>query len=172
MSAYTIRLAHPGDLAKLAEIERAAAALFEPYGFAEQFAKETTPLEELAEAARQRRLWLAVDEGDAPVAFALAEELDGNAHLEEIDVHPAHGRQGLGRRLIDEVATWGRRRGLPALTLTTFSHVPWNAPYYERLGFHVLGPGELPEALGDVLRHEAERGLPAALRVAMRKPLA
>lgn len=172
MSAYAIRLAHPGDLAQLAEVERAAAALFEPYGFAEQFAEETTPLEALAEAARQRRLWIAVDEEDAPVAFALAGELEGNAHLHEIDVHPAHARQGLGRRLIDEVAAWARRRGLAAITLTTFRHVPWNAPYYERLGFRVLGPAELTEALRDVLRHEAENGLPAALRVAMRKPLA
>ena len=31
-------------------------------------------------------------------------------------------------------------RGLSAVTLTTFCDIPWNAPYYERLGF-----SELPE---------------------------
>ena len=37
--------------------------------------------------------------------------------------------------LIEHVAGWARAHGSPALTLTTFTEVPWNAPYYERLGF-------------------------------------
>jgi GNAT superfamily N-acetyltransferase len=172
MSAYAIRLAHAGDLPHLAAIERAAAALFAPYGFAEQFAAETTPLEDLALAARQSRLWVAVGGGDVLAGFALCRELDGSAHLLEIDVHPDHGRRGVGRALVAEVTRWAHRSRLPAVTLTTFRDVPWNAPFYERLGFRVLEADELPEALRDVLRHEAARGLPADRRVAMRKPVA
>jgi len=172
MDAYAIRLAHAGDVPLLAAIERAAAALFAPYGFAEQFAAETTPADDLAAAARERRLWVATGAGDAPVGFVLCVELDGAAHVLEVDVDPAHGRRGLGRALLAEVDGWARRRDLPAITLTTFVDVPWNAPFYERLGFRVLPDDALPDALRDVLRHEAERGLPAERRVAMRKLVA
>ena len=30
----------------------------------------------------------------------------------------------------------------PTLTLTTFRDVPWNAPYYERMGFVVFEPAD------------------------------
>jgi hypothetical protein len=37
-----------------------------------------------------------------------------------------------------ELHAWAQRHGLAALTLTTFTDVPWNMPYYERLGFRHL----------------------------------
>ena len=37
------------------------------------------------------------------LGFAIARKLDGDIYLHEIDVHPDHGRRGLGRRLIDAV---------------------------------------------------------------------
>jgi hypothetical protein len=49
--------------------------------------------------------------------------------------------------LLDHVAGWAAGRGLPALTLITFRGVPWNAPYYERLGFRELAPAELTPGL-------------------------
>jgi hypothetical protein len=49
--------------------------------------------------------------------------------------------------LLDHVAGWAARRGLPALTLITFRGVPWNAPYYERLGFREMAPAELTPGL-------------------------
>jgi len=39
----------------------------------------------------------------------------------------------------------GQADGLPALTLTTFTHVPWNAPYYTRCGFRVLDDAEISD---------------------------
>jgi hypothetical protein len=54
--------------------------------------------------------------------------------------------------------------------LTTFAHVPWNAPYYARLGFAVLTSDEL----GPELRatREGERWLDELQpRVAMRRSL-
>jgi hypothetical protein len=55
------------------------------------------------------------------------------------------------------------------MTLTTFEHVPWNAPYYERLGFRVV-PEELwTEGMRQVVEHEAALGLAAWPRVVMKK---
>jgi hypothetical protein len=54
------------------------------------------------------------------------------------------------------------------VTLCTFRDVPWNAPFYQRLGFRPLASDELTPALGERMRREAEAGLPLDLRVAMR----
>lgn len=76
---------------------------------------------------------------DTPVGFALVEMLTGNEpHLEEIDVHPAHGRRGVGSALVRTVCEWATRSGFRDITLTTFRDVAWNMPFYARLGFAEL----------------------------------
>jgi GNAT superfamily N-acetyltransferase len=95
----------------------------------------------------QRRGKPAAAHRDEPVGFVVTDVVDGAAHIEQISVHPAHARQRIGAMLIDHVAGWAARRGLPALTLITFRGVPWNAPYYERLGFRELSPAELTPGL-------------------------
>ena len=45
------------------------------------------------------------------------------------------------------MADWAARQGLPAMTLVTFRGVPWNAPYYERLGFRELAAPEVTPGL-------------------------
>jgi GNAT superfamily N-acetyltransferase len=84
-----------------------------------------------------------------------------------VDVLPQHGRRGLGTRLVREVLsfTTARRR---AVTLSTFRDIPWNSPFYARLGFRVLPVEEWSAPLADCMRREAARGLTPDLRVAMR----
>ena len=60
---------------------------------------------------------------------------------------------------------------MPAVTLTTFRDVPWNAPYYERLGFRSLSETELTPELAEVRAREAEPGLDPETRVCMRLDL-
>jgi GNAT superfamily N-acetyltransferase len=97
----------------------------------------------------------------------LVDEIDGYAHIEQVSVHPGHSRQGIGRMLIDHVGTWATSRGLAGLTLTTFTEVPWNAPYYARLGFRVVT--DLSPGLRALRAHEAAIGLDAWPRVVMRR---
>ena len=106
-----------------------------------------------------------------PVGFALVELLDDAAHLEEIDVHPDHGRRGLGAALVDAVCGWARDAGLPAVTLTTFRDVPWNGPFYARLGFREVAAGRMGPELADLVHEEAEQGLSPERRIAMRREL-
>ena len=106
---------------------------------------------------------MAVDEHDRPVAYVVSRVVDGCAHIEQVSVAPSHARRGLGAALIDHLAA---ETGAPALTLTTFRDVPWNAPYYQRLGFRVFEPG--PE-LAALVRREAARIPGDAPRVAMRR---
>ena len=164
---YRIVAARPRDLPAIGAIELAAARLLAGYA-PDTVLNEMTSEQELRDAQRHGRLWVALA-GDIPVGFALVEILEPNAaHLEEIDVHPDHGRRGLGRRLMAEVCSWAVERKCPALTLTTFRDVPWNMPFYAGLGFEEIPSGALTPALRAVLQDEARRGLDPARRVAMR----
>ena len=166
-AGYAIRLARPGDLHLLPEIEKRAAGNFAGYGLAELFKRVLTPYASLERGQKDGLLWLSVDHSDQPIGFALACEVGGNAHLDELDVDPSHGRRGLGRALVQTVCRWAGEQGYKAITLTTLSHIPWNAPFYEKLGFRILAPEELTPYLGELLQSETAHGLPAENRVAM-----
>jgi GNAT superfamily N-acetyltransferase len=56
------------------------------------------------------------------------------------------------------------------VTLTTFRDVPWNGPFYERLGFRVVAGAELSAALRAIADDETRRGLDPSRRVAMERP--
>ncbi len=171
MNGYRVRAARAEDLDALPDIEREAAVRFAPYGLADRLSNILTPIELLREGLQAERLWVAADETDCPVGFALASIVGDNAHLDELDVHPAHGNRGLGTALVDAVCDWAKASGYRAITLTTLRHIPWNAPWYQRLGFRVLEDHELSATLRDLLHEEIQRGLPADRRVAMCRKL-
>jgi len=165
---YQIGPARPSDLPRLPTIELAAARLLAGHA-PESVLAETAGQEELEEAQRRGHLWVALA-GEVPVGFAHVKVLEPDAaHLAEIDVHPEHGRRGLGRRLVMAVCAWAAAQGYRAVTLTTFREVPWNMPFYARLGFAVIPPEELGPALLSIVEDEARRGLDPARRVAMRR---
>ncbi len=171
-SGYRIRAARLADVPSLAAIERAAAAQFRTLGFEGDFLDETEDPAALADAIREGRLWVAERDG-APVGFAIGYVLDGGeAWLDEIDVHPDHGRRGIGRALVETVIGWARGLGAPSLGLTTFRDVPWNAPFYAKVGFREEPASDCSAAVREILADEAARGLPAEKRLAMRLDLA
>lgn len=166
--SYTIRVARFEDLAHLPAIERAAAALFRTTAYpAMADADLAAPHIDLA----RDQVWVAVDEQDHPVAFAVAHALDHSFHLHELDVDPRYARRGLGRALIATIAAWARAEGYTALTLSTFRAIPWNGPYYTRLGFQPLDESQLSPDLQAVRQAEAAAGLPIGERMCMRLAL-
>ena len=102
------------------------------------------------------RAWVAVDADDRPVAYLISAVVDGCPHVEQVSVAPAHARRGLGAALVDHLAALAAAEGRAALTLTTFRDVPWNAPYYERLGFAVVAPADQGPELAALVAEEAE----------------
>ena len=165
---FSIRMARPADLPALPVIERAAATLFRTTAYpAMADAALAAPQIDLA----HEQDWVAVDQQDQPVAFAVAHTLDQQFHLHELDVDPRYARRGLGRQLIAAVAAWARSQGYSALTLSTFRSIPWNAPYYARLGFQVVDEPQLSPGLRAMRDAEAAAGLPVADRVCMRLAL-
>ncbi len=168
---YSIRLAGARDLALLPHIEREAARRFEPYGLAGVMGTVVSGAEDFAAAHAEGRLWVAADAQNVPVGFALAGVVGDNAHLDELDVLPEHGRLGLGAALVRAVHGWALYQGFPAVTLTTLDHIPWNRPFYARMGYHIVAPADLSEPLRRLLAAEIARGLPGEGRVAMCRPL-
>ncbi|GAA0936886.1 GCN5 family N-acetyltransferase [Virgisporangium aurantiacum] len=164
-----IRAAVDADLLVLQEIERAAGEAFREIGMPEIADDEPLPVDALAAYAAAGRAWVAVDPDDRPVAYLIADVVDGNLHIEQVSVHPRAARRGIGRDLIEHAAAYARDHALPALTLTTFTDVPWNAPYYERCGFRVMPDPE--PALRALIRAESDHGLDRWPRVAMHRPL-
>lgn len=163
---YTITQARLSDLPQLEAIELEAAKLLAGHA-PESVLAEATSLDDFQHAQLRGNLWVALLQ-DAPVGFAHIEVLEPRvAHLKEIDVHPSHGQRGLGTRLVMKVCSWAASAGYESVTLTTFREVPWNMPFYAKLGFVEIAPEDLSSALRAVLTDETRRGLDPARRVAM-----
>jgi GNAT superfamily N-acetyltransferase len=168
---YRIRPATLADIGALGAIETRAGERYRglvPDEIPQDHLTEAT----LLAAAAAGRLLVAELRDDTIAGFALAALLDdGSAHLEELDVLPEYGRRGIGTELVAATCRWAKALGHPGLTLTTYRDVPFNAPFYVRLGFRILGTAELTPALSAVIELERRKGLDRAPRVAMRRDL-
>ena len=162
---YAIRAAQASELSALQAIEEVAGQRYGSVGIDPDL--PGLPLPTLAAGQRAGLLWVMVHGRNELVGFALAWVRPDAVHLREIDVLPAHGGKRLGARLVDRVASEARMRSLARVTLTTFADVPWNAPYYERLGFRRLDDAELPSWLRAIRAEEHAAGLDTWPRVAM-----
>jgi GNAT superfamily N-acetyltransferase len=165
-----VRLAQACDLAGLPALEHAADAVFEQVGvWSLPQPADDASAQALADAAA------VLVAGRPPVGFARLELIDAGAagplaHLEQLSVDPAFARQGIGTALVRGCCEWAARAGCAAVTLTTFAQVPFNAPFYARLGFTVIDEVDMPAALREMRRREARMGLDAlGVRVAMRR---
>jgi len=166
--AVTVRQARPEDAGRLQAIQLAAGNTFRDIGM--PAAADTFPLppESLSGYRRAGRAWVAADEYDEPIGFVVFDVVDGCAHIEQVSVHPAHAGQRIGAMLLEYVADWAIDQDMPAMTLITFRGVPWNAPYYERLGFRELAESEVTPELA---ARNADQGGNSAARVCMLREL-
>jgi GNAT superfamily N-acetyltransferase len=171
----TIRPAAPTDLPLLAAIDDDACRLYDEAGLTVSLAADHPFLQaEQARwlgAAQRARAFLAIDASGEGVGFAALGEADGLPYLEQLSVRRGAMRRGIGRALLRLAVDEVRRQAGRAIWLTTWNHLPYNRPFYEREGFALVPE---PQCGADLLRHLAEqrRWLPAPdQRVAMRRLL-
>jgi len=132
--AYTIEYGCPAHAGRLREIERAAGARFQDIGMGAIADNEPTPASILEDRAALRQLLIARDDKGGIAGFLIWSPKDGLAYIEEVSVDPAHAGHRLAARMIDRLCADIRAR-FDRVSLATFRDVPWNAPYYAKLGF-------------------------------------
>jgi GNAT superfamily N-acetyltransferase len=157
-----IRWAEKEDLAGLVEVELAADRMFAELGII--FPPGTTMIEECDEPER------VIVAGRPAVGFALLGQIDGLTHLDQLAVHPDHGRHGVGTLLLEAVCD-AAAATTTAVTLTTYRDVPWNAPWYGKRGFAVLPYEKWGPEMVKLVEHERALGIEVAPRVVMRRDL-
>jgi GNAT superfamily N-acetyltransferase len=172
---FSIRRAQASELELLRAIDDDAVTLYAEHGMPIELASDHSfaqaELRRWLSAAELGRVFLAIDEQGRGLGFAALDLIDGEPYLDQLSVRVAAMRRGIGRRLLAESAEWASTVGGSALWLTTYDHIPFNRPYYERHGYVVVAEA----VCGTGIRHhldEQRRCLPAPdQRVAMRRVL-
>ncbi len=158
-----VRPADDYELADLVELERRSDTLLTVAGIG--------PLPDPAIGHRTIRDARAVLVAGRPaVGFARVDELDGQAHLEQLSVLPGHMRRGIGTALVEAVCAWAAEHGYREVTLCAFADVAWNGPFYAKRGFEPVAT--LTPGLAELRAWERDLGLDAlGPRIAMRRRL-
>ena len=166
-AGYLLRRRIESDDATLIDVEQRAAGLFRHHGYPHIADEPMASLAELRALMADQSVWVAATESGEPVGFAIAGPLGRFFHLRELSVDPAHGRRGLGAALVGAVVAAAEAAGCDGVSLTTFRSVPFNQPFYERLGFAELAPAVAPAALKEQFEREVPPGIAPGERVLM-----
>ncbi|QXZ17089.1 GNAT family N-acetyltransferase [Pseudomonas sp. AO-1] len=170
--SFVVRRARQNDAAALPAIERSAAELFRTDPTLAWLADT-----DVASAAQHRQfidhahVWVAENTSAQLAGFIRALDVGNQLHIEELSVGLVFQGQGVGRQLLLAAIEHARREQMRAVTLTTFRDVPWNARFYQRMGFVEVAPGEHEAHLLDALQNEIEQGFAAERRCAMQLSL-
>lgn len=166
-SGYQIRAARVEELPLLSHIEELASCLFlnTPYSFLVD--ADPLSLELVQQRFQSGQVWVAVALHEAVVGYAIACEIDDTLYLQQIDVKPEHGQKGIGAAIVKTVCDWAKHHGYRIISLSTFRDIPWNAPFYSKLGFRPLDDAELTTGFQQLRLKEFEAGLPISERVIM-----
>jgi GNAT superfamily N-acetyltransferase len=177
IAAHHIRKATPSEIAELVRIDDDAFTLYEEWGI-----KATGPAIAMFAEAEHGRWFsslkrglgeIALDESGEAIGFVTVGYVDERPYLDQLSVVRAWMRQGVGRALLQRAIAWGERRK-GELWLTTYAHLPWNAPMYARQGFVIVEEAQCGAEMREVLR-EQRAALPdpdkrvAMVRLAQRR---
>ena len=168
---YSIRSATQLDIPALIAADRAASELFRPTGLIPDMATipESIPADVLAEGIYEGLL-LCCAHKDKPIGFALCRQFDNILYLDQLSIDPAHGRKGLGTRLVDYVMLLAEERSVKTVALSTFRELKWNGPFYERLGFREIPRKKMTPWMLDIETAQAET-LDITQRCFMKRPV-
>lgn len=164
---YRVRPAQMKDITLLGTIERSASILFWDTPYTWLVEGEPLPMDLVYSQFQAGQIWVAVDRSDLVVGFVITCNLEDGLYLKEIDVDPTHGSRGIGKMLVKTVLDWAQLHSYNAVFLSTFRDIPWNAPFYQKLGFSILNESTLTAGLQEIRQQEILAGLPILDRVIM-----
>lgn len=167
---FDITRADAADIPRLVELDIAANALFRETGLiADAALGEHVPADVLEAAIAAREVFVMRHQWTAEAAgFTLTSVRGDTLYLDQVSVHPDHGRQGLGGALVRRVIEDAKGRGLKSVTLSTFRDLPWNGPFYRKLGFREIRRDKLADWMHEIEAAQADK-LDVSARCFMRK---
>ena len=174
LPAYELRVAVDGELPQAIAIDNAAVQLYADAGLAIELADDHPFV--IAEWQRWQRalehaeMFFAWSE-NGPLGFYALARAGDLAYLEQLSVRPEYGRRGLGASLLESACDFCRARGDAELWLTTYAHMPWNRPFYERHGFRVVPDAQCSEVLRELLAAQRDALPDPSQRIAMMRRL-
>lgn len=160
---FRVRIGIPADIDALCDIDRDAGELFVQAGLDLDLPDDhefvTSERARWLRSLRAGMTLIAEEPGGSPMGFAAGGMRDGQPYLDQLSVRMAAMRRGIGTTLLSAFETQACASGAGAVWLTTYRHLSWNRPLYERCGF-VAVPEAMagPELLAE-LAHE-RRWLP------------
>jgi GNAT superfamily N-acetyltransferase len=152
MLTHTLRAARPDEIDLLVAIDDDAGRLYMEAGLAIALAADDPfVLLERARwlaAAQRGDVLIAEDGSGTAMGFMASGVVDGQPYLDQLSVRPAFMRRGLGSALLTRAieAAGGE------LWLTTYAHLPFNRPFYERAGFVPVPEPACGPELREILR--------------------
>jgi predicted N-acetyltransferase YhbS len=164
----TIRPARAGEAELLQAICLRADRAFIDIGMP-GLADDPFPLELLRSSIDRGRIDVAIDDDDEVVGWILVSHAAEEPCIAQIAVEPSSGRRGVGTQLVEHACTTLRATGHASVVLNTERDVPWNAPWYARLGFEPVAPEEWTDDMREIAAEQVEMGLDWATRVHMRR---
>merc|ERR1711939_1023383 len=168
---FTIRRPRTTDIPLLAQVERSAAQIYRTADLDSLADGATLDPYILITIANAGYLWVAVNRFDQPIGFLGGNYLSGNFHIIELSVAQDYQGHGIGSALVATMSQQVRQGGYRSITLTTFKDLPWNAPWYAKLGFAEVKVQEMGKEFEKLVESEARHGLDPKRRCVMRMVL-
>jgi len=133
MTEATIRKARLADVPQIIACIDAAYA-----GYTDTIDGLPAVSEGLDEDVRSNQVWL-IDQDNSAVGVVVLVVGEGRIKLANLAVHPAHGSNGLGRKLIQHAEQISREQGFKEIHLNTHSEMTATQRLYLRLGWRETG---------------------------------
>lgn len=161
LSDMGIRKAILEDIDLLPALEKAAGEIFRTIGMDEIANSDLPTADDYAAYLTHGAIYVTTSDEDETTltGFILLAPFENAGHIYEVSVHPKFQRQGIGGRLLAQANDWAQASGFNRITLTTFTNVPWNAPYYETKGFKLIEESTYSPAQKILAENEMLHGL-------------
>ena len=168
MKDFKLRKAQPDELQTLIAIDDESTQLYEEAGLKIELESDhpfvVAESVRWAKAINQGLAYVVANSLNTPIGFIALSIVDNAPYLDQISVHPGYMRQGVGAGLLQQAISWS---GDQPLWLTTYSHLAWNRPFYEKYGFVTIPEKLCGPELCDILKKQ-RLALPAPdKRIAM-----
>lgn len=134
---YSIRSFEEGDAEALAELGRAAIGAIGPDAYSEEqveawLSNFAGPEIYQAQADAGTQIFIATDDDEVPVAYAMLEQ---TGHLDHLYCHPDHTNEGIASSLLETAALYAKYHGITHL-FTEASEIA--KPAFESAGYTAM----------------------------------